>query len=85
MQSPINGAVVVVYPVNACYGFMRLFGCRDLIDYMNSLYHQDVVLRFNLASDFSGEFTMASVDLARFQRASEGTGQSAARGSDHII
>ena len=85
MQSPINGAVVVVYPVNAFYGFMRLFGCRDLIDYMNPFYHQDVIFRFHLASDFSGEFTVTSVDLARFQRASEGTGQSAARGSDHII
>ena len=74
MQCPINGAVVVVHPVNAFYGLTRLFGGRDLIDDMNSLYHQDVVFRLNLAPDFSGEFTVTSVDLTRFQRASKSAG-----------
>jgi len=85
MQSPIDGAVVVVYPVNAFYGLPRLLGGRDLVDYMNSFNHQDVVFRFNLAADFSGEVTVTSVDLARFQRASKSSSQSAPRGSDHIV
>ena len=47
--------------------------------------NEDPVFGLDFTSDFSCELTVAGVNLTRFQRASQCTGESPARGRNHII
>src|SRR5258708_25729682 len=47
--------------------------------------HQDAVLEFDLAGRVALESAFASRDVTRFQRASEGAGQSAGCGGDDVV
>jgi hypothetical protein len=62
-------------------GVMR----RQPIMDMNSSDDEDAILRLHLSADFADEPTLARRNLARLQRAPEGSGQSATGGSHHIV
>jgi hypothetical protein len=56
-----------------------------MIDYMNSFNNQNVAVFFDLAPRFRSEKAFAGRNLARFQRAAKGAGQSAGCRSNHVI
>lgn len=74
--------VHVVYPL---HGVVRLRRGLQLVGGVNALDHDDAVLVFDLAVDLAGELAAGCVDLARFQRASEGAEESAAGGGDDVV
>jgi hypothetical protein len=65
--------------------FAILFGSADCHRNMNAADNQHPVLGFNLATDIGGQAAFACIDLARLQRAPEGSHHSAARSSYDVI
>ena len=47
--------------------------------------HEDTLLRLDLALDLPDQPSPVGLDATRFQRAPEGSGQSAARGGNHVV
>jgi hypothetical protein len=75
---------------------MRLEGALDLlagrvgvdtepVADTDALDHEHAVVEFDLADRLAGQPFLARVDVACFQRASEGAGQSAAGGGDDVV
>lgn len=52
---------------------------------MNALDHQHAVFLFDLSSDLRRQLSSTGIDLARFQRTSEGSRQSAARSGHQVV
>jgi hypothetical protein len=52
---------------------------------VDSFNDEHLPFKLDLAGNFAGELVIASVDLARLQRASERAAQSAARGRHDIV
>jgi hypothetical protein len=74
-----------VYAIDSLHNFLRLRRCLEAIHDMDASYHKHFALGFDLASDFSRQTPIARIDLARFQRAPEGSGQSASGGRHDIV
>ena len=60
-------------------------GRFDVVDHVNATDDQHFPLEFDFSSDLSGQFLLTCINFARLQRAPEGSCQSAACRSDHII
>ena len=52
---------------------------------VNPFQDEHIPIQFNLAGDFRSEVQVTCIDLARFQRAPKGSGQSAARRGHNIV
>jgi hypothetical protein len=52
---------------------------------MDSFDYQHIAVFFDFAAGIRGEISLAGRDLARFQRAAEGAGQSAGGRGNHIV
>ncbi len=65
-----------VNAVHAVNGFPSFQRRSEVINNMNASDHQYAIFCLDLASDFGRQLFIAGVDLARFQRASEGAGES---------
>jgi len=72
-------------PMDTLDSLSSLSRCGEMIGDVNSPNHQDVVLCLYLSSNLRGQSFVAGVDLARFQRATEGADQSAAGGRHYVI
>ncbi len=59
--------------VNAFYHRFRFVRCDQKHRYVDAPNHQDAVFAFHLAGDVSRQTPVAGIDLARFQRTSEGS------------
>jgi hypothetical protein len=57
----------------------------QLVPDFNAANHQDISFQFDLSSNLGDQFAVAGVDLARFQRASKGSGQSSSCCRNHVI
>jgi hypothetical protein len=55
------------------------------VAHMYALDHEHAVLDLDLAGRLTDQSSLACRDLTRFQRASEGAGQSAPRGGDDVV
>ena len=69
--------------VDALDGVSRLLRRDDFVDHVDALDDQYVLLELDLSARHTSE--TLDGDLARFQRASEGTGQSAGRSGHDVI
>ena len=74
-----------VNAVHALNRFPRFQGPGDVINNMNAPDHKHTVFRLDLAPDLSRQMFIARVDLARLQRASEGTGESTTRSGNDVV
>jgi hypothetical protein len=74
-----------VYSVHSLYCPSCFRGSLEVIQNVNAPYQQHFVFGLYLASNIGRQLAVACVYLSRFQRASEGTGQSAARDSYDLI
>jgi hypothetical protein len=67
-----------------CLISVRLLG----LQFQDDVYaadHEDIVLQLNFADRFRHQSRIRGIYLTRFQRASEGSGQSTRRGRDNIV
>jgi hypothetical protein len=71
--------------VDALYDGPRFFWRDQAHLNMDAPDYQHTVLSLNLASNLSCQTPVAGIDVARFQRASEGTEHSTRSGRDDII
>lgn len=55
------------------------------IVHTDSLDHEDALLHFDVAFGLGRQMTLARGDPARFQRASQGAGESTSGGSDDVV
>ena len=74
--------VHTVHPLNR---FRRFRPHRDVVGDVNPPNHQDSVFGFDLACHLRPERSLRRLDPARRQRTSEGSRQSPAGGSDHVV
>jgi len=84
-QGSVDGAIAGVPKMHPLDGF-PIFGVRlNPVADVDPPDDQNFVLSLNLPSDFRGKPAIAGVDPARLQRASQGAGQSAACGGNHVV
>jgi hypothetical protein len=57
----------------------------EMVGDVNAAYDEDVIICFDLAPGFGAEITFTGRDVARFQRASKGPGQSTSCRCDQVI
>jgi hypothetical protein len=77
-----------VFRVNLVYPFYRLtigFVRFQVIRYFYPLDHQYVVVLLDFSDGLRPEFTVACINLARFQRTSKGSGQSPCCGRYKVV
>jgi hypothetical protein len=85
VQRPVDGTMLSVDAVYTLDGFSSLGRSCHMIGDVNSPNHQYVILCLDLSSNIRRQSVVAGVDLARFQRGTEGADQSAAGGRHHVI
>jgi len=66
-------------------GLHRCFRCFEVIEHVYPFYYEDIVLQLDLTSNIRSQSLVACTNLTRFQRASEGTGQSTAGSCNDIV
>jgi len=71
--------------VDAFYDGPRFFRCDQAHLDMDSPDNQHAVFSLNFTSNLSCEPTVASIDVARFQRTSKGTEHSTSSRCDYIV
>ena len=85
LQGPVDRAIPGVHRVHPLDRFLLLgIGLNPVAD-VDPPDNEDPVFGLDFTSDFRCELTVAGVNLTRFQRASECTRESPARGRNHII
>ena len=62
--------------------FFRRCQC---VDDMDAFDNQHIVFQLHFSGRNRGQFLLACIDFARFQRATKGAGQSAAGSRDNVI
>jgi hypothetical protein len=70
---------------DALNGFPVFGGCFEVVDHVNTPDHQHPAFFFNFSLYFSYQQTVSGRNLARFQRAAKGAGQSAACCGHQVI
>lgn len=85
VKRAIDRAVVGVHRVHALNRFTRLGRSLQVVDDVNASYDQDLILRLYLARHLRRQALAARVDLARLQRAPEGSRESTASGGNDVI
>ncbi len=66
-------------------GLQDCFRCFEVIEHVYPFYDQHIVFQLDLTSNIRGQSVVAGTNLTRFQRASEGAGQSTAGSSNDIV
>jgi hypothetical protein len=64
---------------------LRRFGSDEAHGHVNTPDDEHAVLGFHFSGHVSREFAVAGIDLARFQRTSEGAKHSTSGGADDIV
>jgi hypothetical protein len=86
MQAAKDRAFVRKNTVNAFHGFTNTFRRSKVERDVNSPDHEYAIFSsFDLAADVGREPAIAGVNLARFQRAPEGSQHSATGGGNNVI
>jgi hypothetical protein len=85
VQRPVQGAVHGVHAVRTLDYLSRRFRHRYAHRYVNSADDQYTLLHFNFSGYIRGQLSIAGIDMARFQRTSEGTHHSTCGCGDHIV
>ena len=62
-----------------------IFSRLQAIVSVDAFDHQHASLEFDFSRDFRTQFAATGIDSARFQRAPEGSGQSATRSGHHVV
>jgi hypothetical protein len=57
----------------------------QVVLHVDALDHQDITILFDFPLDLGNQPTVTSWDAARFQRATKGSRQSAARSGHHVV
>src|SRR6202007_2147705 len=65
--------------------FRCSFWCNQVHGNVNAADHQDTIFLLHLSGYICRKLPVARVNLARFQRASEGTHHSTSRRRDHVV
>ena len=78
-------AEICVQAVNALDGLALLFRGAQFVVGEDTANDQNFALELNLSPHLARELSVRRINLARFQRAPEGSGQSASRRGDHVI
>jgi len=60
-------------------------GKAQVVGHLDALDHQHLPLQFHLANRFRGQPALAGRDPARFQRATQGAGQSTGCGGNQVV
>ena len=84
-QGPVNRAIPGVHGVHPLDGLLLAWIRLNPVADVDPPDNEHSVFGLNFTSDFSCELTVAGVNLTRFQRASQCTGESTTRGRNHII
>src|SRR6266566_7706048 len=71
--------------MHALHCILDLFPRHQAHRYMNPADHQHALLRFHLSSHIRGQFAVARIDLARFQRTSESAHHSTSGCGNDIV
>lgn len=85
MKCAVERAIHGVETVHAFDGLALLFRRGEMHGDVDSANHQDSIFLFHFAADVGGEFSVASIDLARFQRTSKRSHHSTGGGGDYVI
>jgi hypothetical protein len=85
MEATKNGAFVRKNTVDPFHDFPDTFRRSKLECDVNSPDHEHPIFIFDLAADIGREPAIARVNLARFQRATEGSKHSATRSGNDVI
>ena len=80
-----NGAAIRMDGMNALDGFLHLPRSAKLIMHRDPADDEDVSVQFYFAHRFRGQFAIRGINLTRFQRAPEGSSQSACSSGDYVI
>ena len=83
MDRAIDRAALVVNRVNALDGLAVRTGSGQVVDDVDALDDQDFLFELDFARDVGGQ--LVDSDLARCQRASEGSRQSTGGRCDNIV
>jgi hypothetical protein len=74
-----------VFGVHTLDGFALLLGRAQFVVGVDSFDNENLPVQLNLPGHFGDQPPPARIDAARFQRAPEGSGQSAARRGHQVI
>jgi hypothetical protein len=85
LQRAGHRAELGVHVVHTLGGFPLPAIELQMVLRMDALDHQDLALQFHLAPGFRHQTSVAGRDFARFQRAAEGSGQSACSGRHDVV
>jgi hypothetical protein len=85
VQRAIQRAVHRIDEVDALDGVAGCFRCNKLHIDVNAADDHHVVFRFHFAGYVRDEFSITGINLARFQRTSEGAHHSTSGGGDNVI
>jgi hypothetical protein len=84
-QAAKQRAFVCENTVHTFYGVAHAFRRLKLEGYVDPANHQDTVFGFDLTTHVRSKTAIARVDLARFQRAPEGSDHSTGCSRHHVI
>ena len=84
-QRPVDRAALGKHAVHPLRGFLLLGTCLQAQHDMYAADDQHSILGLNFAGCIGRQLSRGSIDLTRFQRASESSRQSTRRGRDDII
>ena len=85
VQRPVQGTPHSVNAVRTLDYFLCRFRRHQLHGNVNAPNDQYTLLCFHLSGYIRGQFSVAGIDLARFQRASKGANHSASGRRNHIV
>jgi len=85
MQRPVKWAVHCVNRMRPLDGFAAPFRCDQPHSHVDPPDNQHTIFALSLPGNIGGEFAIAGVDLARFQRASKRAHHSAGGRGDHVV
>ena len=84
-EAAIHRTPVDVYPVHALYRFANVIRCPKRELRVNPANHEHAIFGFDLSPNVCRKTPITRIDLARLQRAPEGSEHSASGRSHHII
>jgi len=85
VQRPVQRAAHGVNAVRALDRFSCRFRRLQLHSHVNAANDEYTLLCFHLSGDIRGQFPIAGIDLARFQRASKSAHHSTGGCRNHIV
>lgn len=77
--------MIRVDAMDSLYRFILFLRSTELVVNKDPADDENVAVQLDFAHCFRSQFAVRGVNLTRFQRASEGSCESARRGRDHVI